>query len=71
MTHWTMALLVTLTLSLFVAPRTTDAQPIAAMRRIGILSSGSPPATGLSPLHQAFLDGLRTLGYVEGPHLAH
>jgi ABC-type uncharacterized transport system substrate-binding protein len=70
MTHRTIALLLTLILGLFVAPRTTEGQPVAAMRRIGILSSGSSPATEPSPLQQAFLHGLRTLGYVEGPHLA-
>jgi putative tryptophan/tyrosine transport system substrate-binding protein len=70
MTHRTMALLVTLALGLLVAPRPTEAQPVATMRRIGILSSGSPPATGLSPLHQPFLHALGTLGYVEGPRLA-
>jgi putative tryptophan/tyrosine transport system substrate-binding protein len=64
------ALLITLTLSLFVALLTTEAQPVATMRRIGILVSGSPPAMGLSPLHQAFLHELQTLGYVEGPRLA-
>jgi putative ABC transport system substrate-binding protein len=70
MAHRTITLLLTLALGLCVAPRPTEAQPVATMRRIGILSSSSPPTTGLSPLHQAFLHGLRTLGYVEGPHLA-
>ena len=70
MTRRTIGLLVTLTLAILVAPCTPDAQPVAAMRRIGILSSDSPPATGPGPLHQAFLHELQTLGYVEGQRLA-
>jgi putative tryptophan/tyrosine transport system substrate-binding protein len=68
MAHHTLARLVAL--ALVVASCLTEAQPVAPMRRIGILSSDSPPATGLSPPHQAFLHELGGLGYVEGPRLA-
>jgi putative ABC transport system substrate-binding protein len=70
MAHRTIALLVTLAFGLAVAPCLTAAQPVAPMRRIGILSADSAPATGLSPPHQAFVDELGMLGYVEGPRLA-
>jgi putative tryptophan/tyrosine transport system substrate-binding protein len=58
--------LVTFTLSLLVAPLVADAQPAAKVARIGYLS----PAGGAgSPLAEAFRQGLRELGYVEGHNL--
>jgi putative ABC transport system substrate-binding protein len=58
---------VTLTLSLLAAPLTAEAQPAAKVARIGYLApgggAGSPPA-------EAFRQGLRELGYVEGHNLA-
>jgi putative ABC transport system substrate-binding protein len=50
------------TLGLLVAPRATRAQHAAKAPRIGLLG-GSPAA---SPLREAFRQGLRDLGYVEG-----
>jgi putative tryptophan/tyrosine transport system substrate-binding protein len=58
---------VTLTLSLFVAPLTAEAQQATKVHRIGRLSSGSP--TEPNPNLEAFRQGLRELGYVEGQNL--
>src|SRR4029453_17894517 len=66
----TIRLIVTLALAILAVPLPPKAQPVATMRRIGILVSGFPPAPGLYPPQQAFLHELRTLGYVEGQHLA-
>jgi ABC-type uncharacterized transport system substrate-binding protein len=66
----TIGLMVTLALAIRAVPLPPTAQPGATMRRIGVLVSGFPPTTGLYPQQQAFLHELRTLGYVEGQHLA-
>src|SRR5712691_8576355 len=58
---------VTLTLSLLVAPLTVEAQQATKVHRIGRLSSGSPSDPNL-PL-EAFRQGLRDLGYVEGRNI--
>jgi len=59
--------IVTLTLSLRAAPLAADAQPAAKVARIGYLS----PAGGAgSPFAEAFRQGLRELGYVEGQTIA-
>jgi putative tryptophan/tyrosine transport system substrate-binding protein len=50
---------------LLAAPLAAEAQP-ARVSRIGVLSPGSP---GTSPLLDAFRQGLRELGYVEGQHI--
>jgi putative tryptophan/tyrosine transport system substrate-binding protein len=57
---------ITLTLSLLVAPLVADAQPSAKVARIGYLSVAG--GTG-SPLVEAFRQGLRELGYVEGQNV--
>src|SRR6266567_9201207 len=60
--------LVTLTLSLLAAPLTADAQPPTHVHRIGVLSAlGTTP--GRDPFVEAFLEGMRALGYVEGQNL--
>ena len=59
--------LVTLTLSLFVVPLAAEAQPPGNIPRIGWLALGSP---GANPNYDAFLQGLRDLGYVEGRSIA-
>ena len=59
--------LVTLACSLFAAPCTSDAQPAAKVHRIGLLSVGSPLAR--RPNVEAFQQGLRDLGYVEGQNM--
>jgi ABC-type uncharacterized transport system substrate-binding protein len=62
------ALLVSLTLAILVAPLATDAQQPAKGPRVGWLSDGMR-AGATSRLHEAFLHGLRDLGYVEGQNL--
>jgi putative ABC transport system substrate-binding protein len=58
--------IVTLTLSLLAAPLPVEAQPPSKVPRIGILT----PAAGAStPLWDAFRQGLRDLGYVEGKNI--
>jgi putative tryptophan/tyrosine transport system substrate-binding protein len=50
-----------------VAPCTPEAQPPTHLHRIGALSGfGTPP--GRDPFVEAFLEGMRALGYVEGQH---
>jgi putative ABC transport system substrate-binding protein len=62
-------LLITLALGFLVAPLAADAQPLATMRRIGVLAGGS-----LTPesahRQEAFQQGLRDLGWVEGQNIA-
>ncbi len=59
----TLGLVVTLALSLIVAPLAADAQPRQRVARIGFL--GTAP----SPPLDAFREGLRELGWVEGQNL--
>jgi putative ABC transport system substrate-binding protein len=58
----TIPLLVALAFSLLVAPLAAEAQPARKIPRIGVLSPASPP----HPPIDAFRQGLRDLGYVEG-----
>ena len=60
--------IVTLTLSMLVAPLAAEAQPPTKVARVGWLSDGIR-AGATSYLHAAFLHGLRDLGYVEGQNL--
>jgi putative ABC transport system substrate-binding protein len=62
-------LIVTLTLSLFVTSLAVEAQPLPKVYRIGVLNAGSLPS-GPNPNGEAFQQGLRDLGYVEGQNLA-
>jgi ABC-type uncharacterized transport system substrate-binding protein len=65
----TLALLITLTLAILGAPLAAGVpQPPTTVHRIGLLSSRSPPAA--RPYVEAFRQGVRALGYVEGQHLA-
>src|SRR5712692_3004178 len=57
-----------LTLGVLVAPLTADAQQAGKVPRIGVLSAGSPPPV-TSAVADAFLEGLRDLGYVEGQNV--
>ena len=61
-------LAVVLAVSLALAPLATEAQQAAKMPRIGVLSTGiAGAAASRDPkLQEAFLQGLRDLGYVEG-----
>jgi putative ABC transport system substrate-binding protein len=62
----TVGCIVTLTLSLLAAPLTGMAQPRSTVPRIGLLS---PAAEASSPSWEAFRQGLRDLGYVEGHNI--
>src|SRR5207245_9751742 len=53
---------------LSLAPLAPEAQPPTHMHRIGSLAN-TPPGPAGSPNVQAFLEGMRALGYVEGQHL--
>jgi len=57
-------LMLTIALSIFVAPLAAEAQPPANVPRIGVLSGRS--LTTDTRHRDAFLHGLRELGYVEG-----
>jgi putative ABC transport system substrate-binding protein len=63
-----MGLLATLALDLLVLPCTAEAQEAMRVYRIGWLSAGPPPPTPTVQM-QAFQQGLRDLGYVEGQNL--
>ena len=60
--------IVTLILSLLTVPPAADAQQPAKVPRVGWLSDGMR-ASARSHLYEAFLHGLRNLGYVEGQNL--
>src|SRR5712691_5949171 len=60
--------MVTLTLSILAAPLVTTAQPAGKVHRIGFLSPGFPRPDRDPPV-DAFRQGLRDLGYVEGQNL--
>src|SRR2546425_8913701 len=60
--------IVTLALGLFLAPDPSHAQPPTRVHRIGYLSYGSP-LPEFAPHLEAFRQGLRELGYVEGQNL--
>jgi|SRR5262245_14706848 len=62
-------LLVTLALSLLVAPLAVDAQPTTKVPRVGYLSLGSTDPVRLRRF-EAFRQGLRELGYMEGQTIA-
>ncbi len=64
----TFTLLVTLALGLLMAPLAADAQQPAKVPRIGLLSPFSPSDAAL--WHQAFRQGLRDLGWVEGKNVS-
>ena len=55
------------TLGLLAAPIAAETQPAGKVHRIGFLGSGS--ATGDPRAREAFRDGLRELGWVEGQNL--
>jgi len=61
----TRRLLIILTLALLVAPLAATAQPPANIPRLGVLAPGPPGTLGI----EAFRQGLRDLGYVEGQNL--
>jgi len=62
------ALTVVLALGLLLAPLAAEAQQPAKVPRIGVLSPYSPSDTAL--WHQAFRQGLRDLGWLEGKNIS-
>jgi putative ABC transport system substrate-binding protein len=64
----TVGVIVIITLGLLTAPRVTDAQPATKVYRIGRLSAGRPLPESNS-YEEAFRQGLREFGYVEGQNL--
>jgi ABC transporter substrate binding protein len=60
------ALLIIFTLGLLVAPLAAEAQPPTHVHRIGYLLGTTREQ---EPALEAFLEGMRALGYVEGQHL--
>ena len=60
--------LVTLVLSMLVAPLLAVAQPAGKVPKIGLLMPGS--ATSTTQQFEAFTQGLRALGYIEGQNIA-
>jgi putative tryptophan/tyrosine transport system substrate-binding protein len=68
MTSRTIGLLVTLALAILVTPLAADAPQVTTVHRVGRLIAGNPPA-GPDPSLDAFRQGLRDLGYVEGQNL--
>src|SRR5438093_7123364 len=60
-------LIMTLILSLLAMPLATDAQPSTQVPRVGWLYPGS--RIGANPSLEAFRQGLRDLGYVEGRNI--
>jgi putative ABC transport system substrate-binding protein len=55
---------------LLAAPLVAGAQPAGKVHRIGLLDSGPPsPAAGTASQWEAFREGLRAFGYVEGRSL--
>jgi putative ABC transport system substrate-binding protein len=69
MTRRRLGLLVIFALCLLVAPLAADAQPLATMRRIGVLAGGSLTPESAHG-QQAFQQGLHDLGWVEGQNIA-
>ncbi len=65
MWYSTVGCIVTLALSLLAAPLAAHAQPAGKVHRVGRLNGGSPPSSP-DPSFDAFRQGLRDLGYVEG-----
>ncbi len=64
-----MALVIGLAVVSVTVPNGGVAQPASKVYRMGWLSLGSPPPPGQTSVHMdAFRDGLRGLGYVEGQH---
>jgi len=62
------ALGITLTLAIFVAPLAADAQPAGKVPRVGVLIAVSAPTTTL--FAEVLRQGLGELGYVEGKNIA-
>src|SRR2546426_6279689 len=62
--------LATLVGGLLAAPLAAEAQPREKLPRVGYLSPGSPSEPFRRRRFEAFRQGLRELGYVEGQNIA-
>src|SRR5215216_4689173 len=70
MTHRLVALLIILVLSLLVAPLAADAQPPTNVPRIALLSGRRTPTPATPDANaEAFRQGRRELGYIEGTNI--
>lgn len=63
----TVGFIITLTLHVLAAPLIAEAQPAGKVYRIGELRGAAPNQS--HPVSEAFRQGLRDLGYVEGQNL--
>jgi putative tryptophan/tyrosine transport system substrate-binding protein len=69
MRHRIIALLTTFILGLLMAPLATEAQPAGqAPARIGFISNADPQLA--APFIEAFRQGLRDLGWIEGQNVS-
>ena len=63
--------IMTLTLLLLVVPQTAQAQPAGKVPTIGFLTHNAAPQTARdAQAYEAFVQGLRELGYIEGQTIA-
>jgi putative tryptophan/tyrosine transport system substrate-binding protein len=69
MTRRTIGFFVTLAFTLLVAPLAADAPQATTVHRVGRLLAAGSPAAGPDPSFEAFRQGLRALGYVEGQNV--
>jgi putative ABC transport system substrate-binding protein len=66
----TLGLMLTLALSILAAPLAAETQQAAKIPRIGFLSPSSPADPRTQRFLEAFRQGLRKLGWVEGQQIA-
>ena len=63
------ALILVLTLAALTVTLTADAQQAGKVFRIGILGTTAPTDPDFARIWNAFIQGLRELGYVEGRNI--
>src|SRR5215471_21602719 len=66
---YTIRLIATLAFIILMAPLATEAQQAMTVYRVGRLLGAGSPSSGPDPSFEAFRQGLRELGYVEGQNL--
>ena len=65
-----LGLIAILAIGILVAPCLAEAQQPGKVPLVGFLHPGSPPPAPLPPIIEAFREGLRDIGYVEGRTIA-